>query len=225
MGKIMAFRFGVGSLDGPQSSSWKLWVNKEDIYLLQRGVIAAHIKFSFHKSGNCRWARIDPEQNGRQRKIIEWQRDEVPEAGTNACCRLVTLAFPANHLSTARTITDSNIQWLCPASAGQASMIEILLSRDSPDEARQALIPSGRELVYAKSMTGGLFLYVSKADFECGPINQTTPASPPVPGQVFGALRFPDVDETGSGRPVRMGILACEELPPCMWELGGYKVK
>ena len=56
-GRSKEFRFAIGEAAGKQSSSWKLWTQGDEVYLLQRGPIAKHQKFSFHRTGNCRWAQ------------------------------------------------------------------------------------------------------------------------------------------------------------------------
>ncbi len=218
----MEFRFGIGSIEGPQSSTWKLWAYKDDIYLVQRSIFADKYKFSFHKSRNCRWAEINPNKNGEQRKMFEWQRDETPLAGTNSCCRLASLAFPTNHLSSAKTKKDSKVHWLSPAPANQATMIEIMLSNDNQEVIDAAFIASQRTRIFSMNMKNGEFLHVSSMFFDCGPVNMTSP-TPKRIGSPFGCLRFPDNDETNSGRPVRMSLINQQTMPPCVWELGGYK--
>ena len=60
----MSIRFALGYAGGLQSCLWKLCTQGDEAYLLQGGVTSKHQKFSFHKSGNCRWARIEPGVSG-----------------------------------------------------------------------------------------------------------------------------------------------------------------
>jgi hypothetical protein len=50
-------RFAVGSQNDVRSSVWRLWANKDDVYLGAKTFLGA-MKISFHKSGICRAAVI-----------------------------------------------------------------------------------------------------------------------------------------------------------------------
>ncbi len=67
----MIFRFAVGAPGEARSSTWRLWSCREDIYLVQRSHGGIH-KFSFHKSGICRWALIQEPRSGRDRAMVKW---------------------------------------------------------------------------------------------------------------------------------------------------------
>lgn len=59
----MRFRFVVGVPGVSQSSSWKLWTQGNETYMLTRQTGGNH-KFSFHSSGICRWALTRESTNG-----------------------------------------------------------------------------------------------------------------------------------------------------------------
>lgn len=48
-------RFAVGNSENLRSSVWRLWANKDDLFLAARS-LAGLSKISFHKSGICRYA-------------------------------------------------------------------------------------------------------------------------------------------------------------------------
>lgn len=45
-------RVAIGSIDGPRSLVWKLWTQKNDVYLLARDA-GNSMHISFHESGKC----------------------------------------------------------------------------------------------------------------------------------------------------------------------------
>lgn len=50
------FRFCVGEVTGERSTVWKIWVNKNDIYILSR-MMGSDAKISLHASGCCQFSR------------------------------------------------------------------------------------------------------------------------------------------------------------------------
>ena len=219
----MEFRFAVGEPDGPQSNGWKLWGQGEEAYLLQRAMGKVQ-KFSFHKTGICRWAQIEERADGSDRAILRWRRDPVPEAGSGQACRLVSLAFPTNHLS-ARGEGVDKVDWIEPALTGHAAMVEISLTREDRATIHGLFQKRGeRKLVFCQTLRNGTNLCAAVLHFDCGPVNLRMPADPVRPEQVFGDLTFPDHDSESSGRPVRMHMASSHSLPPTLWELGGYEL-
>jgi hypothetical protein len=222
---LMTIRFAVGSPGGPKSDSWKLWHHGDEAYLVNRGITAQHLKFSFHKSGNCRWARIEPGVSGKDRVILEWQRDEIAPVGGGSGARLLSMVFPTNHLSASKASEAQQIRLIEPAPQGHAVMIEIFLTNEREIEIRRVLSVSGqRQLLYCKILRNGLRLCATVSRFDCGPVDLSVPATPHVPGVVFGEVMFPDEDRHDTGRPVRLSLILNKELPPTVWELGGYEV-
>jgi hypothetical protein len=216
----MTFRFAVGLPDGPRSSSWRLWSQGDEAYLLQRGISANKVKFSFHKTGNCRWAQINHKKSGRERAIIEWDRGELKSGYATP---LVSLVFPTNHLSSLRKkIKETETTWFIPAKAGNAVSFEVFLSKDPLPQAQTSL-GNSKKIVYSTFLRNGANLFVTISDFKCGPINLKMPAEPRMSGQVFGDLVFPDIDIKKTGRPIRMVVVGDKNVPPQAWELGGYK--
>lgn len=217
-------RFAVGYAGGQQSCSWKLWTQGDEAYLLQRGITAQHQKFSFHKSGNCRWAMIQPGISGADRAILEWQRDMLPAPGSGQGCRLLSLAFPTNHLSAPQKGERKPIRWIDPAPPGKAVRVELfVVQEDRPTIERLLGISEERYLLCCQTLRSGMQLCAAVSLFECDPVDLNMPRTD-APGAVFGDIAFPDQDEQGTGRPIRMLLMPGKDLPPMVWELGGYKV-
>lgn len=220
----MTLRFAVGCAGGPQSSSWKLWAQGDEAYLLQRGVIAQYQKFSFHKSGNCRWAKIQAGLSGAERVNLEWQRDVVASTGAGQGSLLLSMAFPTNHLSAPTSKKKKQIRWIEPAPRGRAVMIELFVINEDRQTVEQLLAVSGeRQLLYCCSLRSGLRLCAAASQFDCGVVEINMPLAPSGSGAVFREMRFPDNDGRATGRPVRLVLMPQKHLPPTVWELGGYQ--
>jgi hypothetical protein len=220
----MDLRFAIGCAGGPRSYSWKLWTQGDEAYLLQRGVASQSCKFSFHRSGNCRWARIQRGMSGAHRVILEWHRDPVPPAGSGQASLLLSVAFPTNHLSAPRPTEKKQIRWIEPASSGRAILIELFLVRESRAAIEQLLATSReREVLYCSTLRNGLRFCVATSQFDCGPVNMIMPDASGL-GAVFGEVHLPDQDDQGTGRPIRMILMRGGSVPPMVWELGGYEV-
>jgi hypothetical protein len=217
------YRFAIGQINGVQSNSWKFWTQGNEAYLLQRGVGAKYQKFSFHQSGNCRWAQIAPGRSGTDRAIHEWTRDPVPAKGSSQACFLLSIIFPTNHLSAPLLLPGRPLNWISPAPPGEAVEVEILLTQE-PRDAVSSLFGAdiGRKLASFHTLRNGLNFCIATSTVQCGPVEITVPGSPVKPGQVFGDLIFPDIDTDGTGRPVRMVMIPNMSNPPILWELGGH---
>jgi hypothetical protein len=219
----MQYRFAIGSSHGPTSCTWKLWNNKNDIYLVQRNSGDSQ-KFSFHQSGICRWALLKPPASGRDRAILKWTRDDISKLVPGNGSLLAKLAFPSNHLSTKYPDDKSRVQWISPAAPGLATGIEIFLTRESKDVVKEHFQKGGlRSLEFCGRLPNNHFVGVSSFKFDCGRVELNMPGEPLKPGQIFGDLAFPDTDVEDTGRPIRMLMASEGEIPPLFWELGGHK--
>jgi hypothetical protein len=223
----MAFRFAVGEPDGPQSSSWKLWAQGDEAYLLVRQTIPAVVKFSFHKSGNCRWAEINPNKSGNERVISEWQRDAIPPAGLNRAALLISLLFPTDLLSTRGLNKQGKAFYIEPAPEGHALKLDIFLTRERGADVKSAFSSRNeRTLLHVAPLRSLGNLCAASYILQCESVNLEVPGTPKLPGQVFGHLRFSSIDDAGTGRPVRMIVIgpAQPKESPTVWEVGGYQI-
>ena len=128
----MVLRFAVGNREGLQSSSWRLWVRGDDAYL-QKRELARIDKFSFHKSGICRWALINARKDGLDRAFRKWKRNPVPEGGSGNGSLLVTIVISTNHLSAPRRELGEKIHWISPAPTGGAVKLDLFLTQEDRD--------------------------------------------------------------------------------------------
>lgn len=75
---LREFRFAVGSKDGPRSTVWKCWVQRDEAYITGR-LFGTEAKISLHSSGDCQWSctdtwvRRDPSRRNADRHIARWQ--------------------------------------------------------------------------------------------------------------------------------------------------------
>ncbi|MBX9699533.1 MAG: hypothetical protein K2X74_08850 [Acetobacteraceae bacterium] len=219
---MMVYRFAVGEPGLRSSHHWKLWAHNDDAYLLTRSTGRFH-KFSFHRSGICRWAEVRPRDDGRDRCMLKWSRDPVPPAGQSGVALLVSLIFPTNHLST-RSDGDPRISWILPAPVDSATVVEIGLTAERAEDVARICLQSGvRELLHFQSLRRQDHLIATRRVVECGPVELKAPGDPGVPGQLFGDMVFPNKDHANTGRPIRMILFARDQVPPVIWELGGYE--
>ncbi len=80
-------RFAVGTRDDLHSSVWRLWSNKNDLYLAARSH-AMISKFSFHESGRYRFAinnKIEREDDATDRALYKWKRPSEFIPGWTMC--------------------------------------------------------------------------------------------------------------------------------------------
>ena len=222
----MDLRFVVGRRDGPQSAHWKFWTQGDEAYLLQQGPMATRCKFSFHKSGNCRWAQINPHMKGSERAMLEWMRGPIPDLGSGQACLLLSIVFPTTHLSGPRATKFKKTCWIDPADAGQAVQLQILMTQERPATIAKLLDRNEHcRLIGCLTLRNGAVVAVSASAVDCGPVELEMPGIPGVQEQVFGQLSFPEADERNTGRPIRLIMMSQNTIPPTLWELGGYEVR
>ena len=223
-GGMKEFRFAVGGAAAKRSSSWKLWTQGDEAYLLQHGPTAKHQKFSFHRSGNCRWAEINARRSGAERVILEWARDPVPREGGGQGSLLLSIFFPTNHLSDPQAAADKRVRWIEPAPDGKALQLTLIVTKEPKDTIQKAFVGGASKLLCCLPLRSGMHLCASAIHADCGPVEIRVPGEPKKPSQVFGELFFPNEDTSNSGRPIRMVLIQHKGAPPSVWELGGYRV-
>lgn len=229
-GKSKTLRFAVGSTRATRSTAWKIWVQGEEFYLLSYGASLGHEKFSFHKSGVCRWALIRQGGSGKEREIREWLRDPLPPVGAGQGVCVMSLTFPANHLShwsIFGATDDVAIKWIDGAGANMATHLKIIISNESDEFIfRNCSGGEGRRRVeWLTSLRSGIKLFILSSIVECGDVDLYVPGDGKnIASSEIRALNFPNWDMTASGRPLRLMVLGNPE-PPDLWELGGYVVQ
>ena len=125
-------RFIVGSPTGVQSTSWKVWTNAADVYLMSRAA-ASTVKVSLHASGACQfsrtseWARTSTQANA-ERHLEKWRRrDPHPESGAVHLFRIV---FPGSELrsAVAGPPLRSTVHWLPAPPPESGTYVELWLT-------------------------------------------------------------------------------------------------
>lgn len=123
-------RFAVGNEKDVRSSVWRLWSSGNDLYLAARS--HAHIsKFSFHKSGNYRFAineKIERENDATDRALYKWNRPNEFTPGWTRCFGIlvpprVTFA-PFDNLFQ----EDKTIEFVASPKANRKIIFNIILS-------------------------------------------------------------------------------------------------
>lgn len=71
-------RFAVGTRQGPRSTIWKAWVQKDEAYIASR-MFGSDMKVSLHSSGACQWSATNnwvirqPAARNADRHVVRWQ--------------------------------------------------------------------------------------------------------------------------------------------------------
>jgi hypothetical protein len=218
------YRFAIGTAGGAASGAWKLFSHKDDVYLSQRSASGNH-KFSFHKSGICRWATVGPTLDGSDRAMIKWRRDAIESLQPGNGVLLLSLAFPTNHLSTKRLVSEyKGVEWIPPASPAKALAIEIFFTVEKRDElATRFRENQSRRLHCCFQLECGHYVALTSREVDCGPVDFKIAGTPIKPGQVFGEMEFPDSDPKNTGRQIRLLVSVGNKVPPLFYELGGYE--
>jgi hypothetical protein len=101
------FRFGVKNTAGECSSIWRVWIDKNDGFLVNSR-LANQYKATFHESGLCyvgltkelrKTLVSDPTRNGQSRFFHKWERETGIRQ--NQFIHLLDLWFPSSHLDLA----------------------------------------------------------------------------------------------------------------------------
>lgn len=151
--RIRGVRFAVGSAHGPRASVWRLWVNRNDVYVAAR-VAASEMKVSLHASGKWRSGFTDQHLQranplislDRDRALDKWER---PPQFAPGWTRAFTITVPASEIVASDVVVSDpdEIIWIDPLPEGWATVFTVLLS--APDatgsEGRGFATAAGRE--------------------------------------------------------------------------------
>ncbi|MBX9809935.1 hypothetical protein K2X92_06095 [Candidatus Gracilibacteria bacterium] len=141
-------KFAVGTPNDPQSSIWRLWVNKDDIYLGEKNTLPA-MKVSLHASDNWRIAfvkELKREDETTDRAILKWKRPaEIFPGWTPSIAVLVSSLKPIRRLSKT-TVEDKRIIWMPETTEGKRMIFMLVISKSNMSEmdARKILTPTDR---------------------------------------------------------------------------------
>jgi hypothetical protein len=218
MGKV-DLRIAVGSLIGPRSSIWRVFSNKDDVYIAH-GDLGGIQKFSFHASGICRHAftrEEGPALPGQDRAQRKWRRVVGP---TEGMVYALVARFPSDFLSSTLKAPSKPVRWITPAPLGQATIIEFVFTRLNEDDMRALAAKHGRQIIDQTQLPSGEYFVTSW-------VHEPWHGEPFVIPGVFGRDDQHVVsrhDPTGTGRPVRLSIFIepTETQPMTVDEYGAY---
>ena len=151
--RIRGVRFAVGSPDGPHGTTWRIWVNRNDVYVAARSA-ATDMKVSLHASGSWRAAFTERHMasenplisTDRDRAVDRWNR---PAEFATGWTRAFTIVVPASEVvaSEVAIARADEIIWIDPLPDGWATHFNVLLA--APDatgsEGRGYATAEGRE--------------------------------------------------------------------------------
>ncbi len=125
-----ALRFAVGTRDDLRSSVWRLWANKNDLYLAARSQ-AMISKFSFHESGKYRFAvnsRVERENDAADRALYKWIRPDEFTPGWTRCFGIL-VPPRVTKMPLGNTFDEGkSIELVAPPAKGKKVIFNIVLS-------------------------------------------------------------------------------------------------
>lgn len=125
-------RFCIGEPKGHHSTTWKIWVNRSDVYLSSR-MLASDIKVSLHESGECQYSHTSESfahrgKPNRDRHIQKWKRRRIyPESGVVHLFRII---IPSTELrsTSAEKKEAKGVLWYMAPTIGYGAYIELWLT-------------------------------------------------------------------------------------------------
>jgi hypothetical protein len=128
------YRIAVGSPAGGRSTTWKFFVNKNDVYIVS-GMFENNCKISLHESGDCQfsgtatWVLAEPGRRNADRHFKKWH---LPRPSGNAATHVLRMLMPGDDLVAFTADEDpTSIHWLPAPSPGYAVLIDCHLTRPS----------------------------------------------------------------------------------------------
>jgi hypothetical protein len=132
-GRDWVFRFVVGAPGGPQSSVWRVWNNRSDVYIAHRSM--GHInKISIHPlpEANCNYGitgEYAKRHTGSKCDLMRWRRAAVPPAGCGGMAPVLWAVFPTDYLG--NDTADLGVRWIPAAPKGTATQISMFFALET----------------------------------------------------------------------------------------------
>lgn len=124
-------RFAIGSREDIQSSVWRLWANKDDLYLAARST-AGLSKISFHQSGICRFAVVSNEPRA---PISKWQRPKELAPGVTPMFSIIVPGFVAeDRYRDQLPPANKKIQLLPPPEIASKLIVRVVVTNNTVTE-------------------------------------------------------------------------------------------
>lgn len=129
--KKMICRFCIGKPEGHRSTVWKVWANKQDVYLQSR-MMGSEAKISIHALGQAQfsltdvWVKRTGAKNS-ERHIYKWQ---IPQLSNNEKALIFRIIFPESELQqVGKPRKDLQIHWENPPQKEFSKVIECYISK------------------------------------------------------------------------------------------------
>lgn len=192
MSNKQIFRFRVRSSAGGCSQDWRIWTDRNEIYVGARNT-SHEYKASFHSSGQChvgisralRESLVsDPEWEGKSRLFSAWKIDPSEYAAGRQ--HLVELVFSDSHLDVPDTKNDTNVCVL-ESHPGIITAVAVIRDQVGVDAVLSSSDPTFVEL-HRMQLPSGHAVIVLKRELP------ETPAY-----HEFLRMRFPSLWKTDSG--------------------------
>jgi hypothetical protein len=130
-------RFAIGNETGACSEVWTCWANGSDFYMTANEIKGAK-KISFHSSGICQYAllenffaKVRNHYGRKDRTVLRWRRPPTPDRGPLLVAYFVFAAFET--WEPFWEIEDKPITLLAPPEHGWARVVNVVYSREDPD--------------------------------------------------------------------------------------------
>lgn len=133
------FRFCVGEATGERSTVWKIWVNKNDIYILSR-MMGSDVKISLHASGQCqfswtlKWWENHSEDGvpKNNRHFRRWELSEIPNGQAAHVFRIIIPRSELREVNVEENL--KKVHWLPMPVRNHAKQIECYLTQPLKQE-------------------------------------------------------------------------------------------
>ncbi|MFX1487441.1 MAG: hypothetical protein ACFFBS_10190 [Promethearchaeota archaeon] len=129
------FRFAVGSKDSKRSSIWKVWAQKDDVYIQSR-MMGCDAKVSLHRTGMCQfsltteWVKKKQARN-TDRHMIRWQLDKPVASSAIHIFRILIPESELRDISIDERV--KKVTWIDSPAIGSAALVECYLSPPASD--------------------------------------------------------------------------------------------
>ncbi|KAA1053542.1 hypothetical protein [Azospirillum argentinense] len=216
-------RFAVFDGNGARSLVWRLWVDKNDIYLSSRNM-SNIVKTSFHYDSKiCRYAKTNVDGNARE-AFVRWIRAPLSDSGKDGGVLLARISIPSDYLSSSLSGEPPvDVIKVPGASAGQSTFIEIFLTKENLARVDTIFPGTNSYLIARRKLLNGVIMGIKYGygDYDFKGIE--APKSN-ADGSVFGNLSFPETDVWDTGRPIRMTLFQHPKDGDALeiLEIGGY---
>ena len=128
-------RFAVGSKEGRRSSIWKIWAQKDDVYILSR-MMGCDAKVSLHASGLCQFSRTSDwvkkkQARNAERHMVRWQIDKPAASSAMHIFRIIIPESELRVIDLDEPL--KKVKWLDTPTQGGAAFVECYLTPPAED--------------------------------------------------------------------------------------------